>query len=220
MHRHHQTACRGAPDPIAALEINALLPHRLAALAGAWGGRLIHFSTDCVFSGSRGFYREEDPSDACDLYGRTKYLGEVHSANALTLRTSIIGRELSGRRSLLEWFLAQNGGSVRGFRRAIWSGLTTNHLARLVGEIIQHHSDLSGLYQAAAEPISKHDLLCLIREAYSLRIEMIPDETECCNRSLSGEKLRQAIGYTAPAWNELIRELSCDPTPYESGYPQ
>jgi dTDP-4-dehydrorhamnose reductase len=205
-----------AQDPVRAIAINALLPHRLAALASLWGGRLIHFSTDCVFSGARGPYREEDTSDACDLYGRTKYLGEVQTGNALTLRTSIIGRELSGRRSLLEWFLSQNGGTVHGFRRVIWSGVTTNHAAWLVGKIIRNHSSLSGLYQMAGRPICKHDLLCLLREAYSRQIEIVPDEKESSDRSMSGEKLRQAIGYTAPAWAELIQELASDPTPYES----
>jgi dTDP-4-dehydrorhamnose reductase len=209
-----------AHDPIASIAINALFPHRLAALAADWGGRLIHFSTDCVFSGARGGYREEDRSDACDLYGRTKFLGEVHAGNALTLRTSIIGRELSGRRSLLEWFLAQTGSSVRGFRRVIWSGVTTNHAARLVAEIIGKHGGLSGLYQVAGRPVSKHDLLCRLRDAYSLAVEIIPDDTEQGDRSMSGEKLRRAIGYTAPSWPEMIHELASDPTPYESWLPK
>lgn len=209
-----------AEDPIKAIAINALLPHRLAPLASSWGGRLIHFSTDCVFSGARGCYREEDASDACDLYGRTKYLGEVQTGNTLTLRTSIIGRELGGRRSLLEWFLSQKGGAVRGFRRVIWSGVTTNHAAWLVGKIIRDHSRLSGLYQVAGLPICKYDLLCLLREAYSRQVEIIPDECESSDRSMSGEKLWRAIGYTAPAWTELIRELASDPTPYESWLPQ
>jgi dTDP-4-dehydrorhamnose reductase len=209
-----------AQDPIKAIAINALLPHRLAPLVSSWGGRLIHFSTDCVFSGERGCYREEDAPDACDLYGRTKYLGEVQAGNTLTLRTSIIGRELSGRRSLLEWFLSQKGGTVRGFRRVIWSGVTTNHAAWLVNKIIRDHAGLSGLYQMAGRPICKHDLLCLLREAYSRQVEIIPDESETCDRSMSGDKLRQAIGYTAPPWTELIRELASDSTPYESWLPQ
>ncbi len=205
-----------AKDPIKSITINALLPHRLASLASSWGGRLIHFSTDCVFSGAHGGYREDDASDACDLYGRTKYLGEVQTGNTLTLRTSIIGRELGRRRSLLEWFLSQKGGAVRGFRRVIWSGVTTIHAAWLVSRIIRDHPGLSGLYQVAGCPISKHDLLCLLRDAYSRQIEIIPDESESCDRSMSGEKLRQAIGYTAPAWTELIRELASDSTSYES----
>jgi dTDP-4-dehydrorhamnose reductase len=205
-----------AQDPVQSITINALLPHRLADLAAAWRGKLIHFSTDCVFSGSRGSYREDDESDARDLYGRTKFLGEVQTENALTLRTSIIGREIGGRRSLLEWFLTQNGGSVRGFRQVIWSGITTNHAADLVARIINRHHGLSGLYQVAGLPVSKYDLLCLLRTAYSLDIDIIPDEIEISDRSMTGEKLRAAIGYVPPAWPELLHELASDPTPYES----
>jgi len=181
---------------------------------------LIHFSTDCVFSGARGGYDEHDPCDALDFYGRTKFLGEVDMGNALILRTSIIGRELKGRRSLLEWFLAQRGGSVPGFRRVIWSGITTNHAARLVAEIICKHPGLSGLYHVASQPLSKLELLFLLRKAYALAIEIVPDDAESSDRSMSGEKLRRAIGYRAPSWPELICELASDPTPYESWLPQ
>src|ERR1017187_1035651 len=121
-----------AVSPIPSITINSLLPHKLAQMAARWGGRVIHFSTDCVFSGKRGGYTEEDHSDAEDLYGKTKFLGEVAVANALTLRTSIIGRELTEHRSLLNWFLAQNHKTVRGYRRVVYSGVTTNYIAGLV----------------------------------------------------------------------------------------
>ena len=207
-------------DPIPSLTINSLLPHCLAAWCARWNGRLIHFSTDCVFSGSvsssrQGGYREDDPSDAADLYGRSKFLGEVDAPNALTLRTSIIGRELARHRSLLDWFLAQNHGHVRGFRRVIYSGVTTNHLAALVERIVQHHPGLNGLYQVASAPISKYDLLLAIREAYGMDIEIAPDESEISDRSMRGDKLHAAIGYQAPPWPELIAQLAEDPTPYE-----
>ncbi len=205
-----------AQDPAQAITINALLPHRLASLCQEWGGKLIHFSTDCVFSGTRGNYSEQDPCDAGDLYGQTKSLGEVRSGNALTLRTSIIGRELSGQRSLLEWFLAQRGGTVHGFSRVIWSGVTTNHAAWLVSEILRRHAGLCGLYQVAGRPVSKHDLLCMLRRAYSLNVEIVPDGTEVSDRSMCGDRLRRAIGYTAPSWDELTAELAGDATPYES----
>jgi len=206
---------REAVDAIPSITINSLLPHRLAQWCARWGGRLIHFSSDCVFSGTRGNYTEEDQSDATDLYGRTKYLGEVDAPNALTLRTSMIGRELKRHSGLLDWFLAQNHGCVRGFRRAIYSGVTTNHLAALVEHIIDSHSRLTGLYQVAAAPISKYDLLVALREAYQLDIEIIPDDTQVCDRSMKGDKLRAAIGYQAPAWRDLIAQLAQDPTPYE-----
>lgn len=205
-----------AQDPLASITLNALLPHRLAELVASWNGRLIHFSTDCVFSGTRGGYTEQDESDAHDLYGRSKFLGETAGTNALTLRTSIIGRELTEHRSLLEWLLAQRGPSVRGFRRVIYSGVTTNHLADLVATIIQDHPKLSGLYQVAGRPISKYHLLCLLRDAYGLNVTIEPDDTEQSDRSMSGAKLCRAIGYTAPTWPELIGQLVSDPTPYES----
>ena len=155
----------------------------------------------------------------------SKFLGEVHAPNALTLRTSIIGRELAHHRSLLDWFLAQgfprqgiprqNHGRVRGFRRVIYSGVTTNHLADLVEQIVQRHRGLNGLYQVASAPISKYDLLAAIRAAYRMDIEITPDETEISDRSMSGDKLRAAIGYVAPPWPELIAQLAEDSTPYE-----
>jgi dTDP-4-dehydrorhamnose reductase len=202
-----------ASDPLPSIAINALLPHRLAAWLRPWDGRLIHFSTDCVFSGHRGAYREDDPSDAEDLYGRTKFLGEVGASNALTLRTSIIGRELRHHRSLLDWFLQQRG-QVRGFSRVIYSGLTTNHLTSLVGDLIERHRALSGVYQVASQPISKHHLLQLLRQAYKLDVQIVADEREVSDRSLNGERFAAATGYVCPPWPVLVAELAADPTPY------
>jgi dTDP-4-dehydrorhamnose reductase len=184
-------------------------------MAARWGGRVIHFSTDCVFSGKRGGYTEEDPSDGEDLYGKTKFLGEVAVANALTLRTSIIGRELTEHRSLLDWFLAQNHNTVRGYRRVIYSGVTTNYLAELVASIIQEHPGLHGMYQVASEPISKYNLLSLLRDAYRLDVEIVPDDGEVSDRSMKGDKLLAAIGYRCPPWPVLVRQLAEDDTPYE-----
>jgi dTDP-4-dehydrorhamnose reductase len=176
---------------------------------------VIHFSTDCVFNGKRGCYTEDDSSDAEDLYGRSKYLGEVAADNALTLRTSVIGRELSQFRSLLEWFLAQNGKTIRGFRRVIYSGVTTNYLARRVGDLIAGHPSLSGLYQVTSAPICKYDLLCLLREAFKLDVEIVPDENEVSDRSMAGDAFLRDTGYQSPDWPGLIAELVNDTTPYE-----
>jgi dTDP-4-dehydrorhamnose reductase len=181
-----------------------------------WGGRVVHFSTDCVFNGHRGNYSEEDVSDAEDLYGKSKFLGEVTVANALTLRTSIIGRELTEHRSLLDWFLSQNHKTVRGYRKVIYSGVTTNHLAELVASIIQKHPGLNGLYQVASEPISKYDLLCLVREAYQLDVRIEPDDLEMSDRSMRCDRLREAIAYKCPAWPVLAHQLAEDTIPYES----
>lgn len=204
-----------AACPIPSIAINSLLPHKLADMASRWGGRVIHFSTDCVFSGRRGNYTEADPSDADDLYGKSKFLGEVAVTNALTIRTSIIGRELENHRSLLDWFLSNNHGRVRGFTRVIYSGVTTNYLAEFVAWAIRERPALSGLYQLASQPISKNDLLCMLRGAYGLDIEIAPDESEICDRSLDPGKLSRAIGFTRPAWPDLTAQLAADPTHYE-----
>jgi dTDP-4-dehydrorhamnose reductase len=205
---------QAASSPIPSITINSLLPHRLAELSAKWGGRLIHISTDCVFSGHRGMYKEGDLSDAEDLYGKTKFLGETTAANALTLRTSIIGRELTAHRSLLDWFLSNKGGRVSGYRKAIYSGVTTNHAADVVTDIITRYPDINGLYQVASEPICKLDLLCLLRNAYGLDIEVDPVDGEDLDRSMDGSKLRAATGYVCPPWAVLVKQLAEDPTPY------
>ncbi|MDD4053089.1 MAG: SDR family oxidoreductase [candidate division Zixibacteria bacterium] len=205
-----------ASAAIPSITINSLLPHLLAAWAAAWSGRLIHFSTDCVFSGKKGGYSEADPSDAEDLYGKSKFLGEViGAANALTLRTSIIGRELAHFQSLLEWFLAQGGKQVKGFRRVIYAGVTTNYISELVMKLIMKHPGLSGLFQVTAPAISKHDLLCRLRTAYDLDVEIIPDDREVSDRSMTGERFLRATGFSEPTWDDLIGQLAADATPYE-----
>ena len=204
-----------ASSPIPTITVNSLLPHQLAELCAKWGGRLIHFSTDCVFSGRQGMYKEGDPSDAEDLYGKTKFLGETTEANALTIRTSIIGRELVNHRSLLDWFLSNKGGCVKAYRKSIYSGVTTNHLAEVVSDIILRHPLLQGVYQVASEPISKHDLLYLLRGAYDLDVAIDPVDGEDVNRSMDGSKFRDATGYICPPWPTLVQQLVEDPTPYE-----
>lgn len=195
-----------AKESIPSLEINALLPHRLSLLCKGIGARLIHMSTDCVFSGKKGSYRETDPSDAEDLYGKTKYLGEVHDGNCLTLRTSIIGRELSRRKSLLEWFLAQHG-PVHGFTRAIFTGFTTLEMSRIIEKMIVDHPEAQGVYQVSSDPISKYELLLLFREKLGHDIEIIPDDSFACDRSLDSSRFRGEFSYVPPTWPEMIQEL-------------
>ena len=199
------------------IAINALLPHQLAAVLSEWGGRLIHISTDCVFDGRRGGYTEEDLTNAEDLYGRTKAMGETTAPNTLTLRTSIIGRELRTHRSLLDWALSQNHRTVNGFRQAWWSGVTTNHLAALIVNLIGEHPTLSGIYHVSSGRSSKFDLLHLIRDAYGLDMNIVPDDGFVLDRSLSGSKLREAIGYECPPLTQLIAEMAGDSTPYPQG---
>jgi dTDP-4-dehydrorhamnose reductase len=203
-----------ASSYISTITVNALLPHKLAELCSRWGGRLIHFSTDCVFSGRRGVYKEDDPSDAEDLYGKTKFLGETTEANALTLRTSIIGRELQHHRSLLDWFLSNKGGKVKGYSKSIYSGVTTNHLAEVVSEIIVKFPLLNGVFQVASEPISKYELLGLLRDAYAVDVEIVQVDGEDVDRSMDGLKFRAMTGYVCPPWIVLAKQLAEDPTPY------
>jgi len=204
-----------AKDPLASISVNALFPHRLAQLARAAGARLVHLSTDCVFSGREGNYAESARPDAEDLYGRTKLLGEVAGEGCLTIRTSMIGRELAGAHGLIEWFLSQEGGRVRGFERAVFSGLTTGALAEVIAKVVGEHRDLSGVRHVAAGPISKFDLLSLVKEVYGLRVRVEPDETFVCDRSLDGSRFRGETGVGAPSWPEMIGRMRDDPTPYK-----
>lgn len=206
---------REAQKALHSVRVNALLPHQLAETCSAWGGRLIHISTDCVFSGRRGGYRETDVTDAEDLYGRTKALGETVAENALTLRTSIIGRELFHFQSLLEWFVAQDHTRVLGYQRAMYSGTTTSELAAVVGDIIKDHPRLTGLYQVTGPTVSKCELLSLLRDAYALDVEIIPDNEFFCDRSMNGEKFCAATSYVSPGWPQLAKELAGGETPYE-----
>lgn len=203
-----------AQDPITSISINALFPHRLAVICRAANARLIHLSTDCVFSGRKGNYVEEDPSDAEDIYGKTKFLGEVAGTGCLTLRTSMIGRELAGCHGLLEWFFSQQGKTVRGFRRAIFSGFTTRALSETIASIIADHPKLDGIWHLAAEPISKFELLTLIKEKGGLHVQIEPDDTFSCDRSLNGTRFRKATSFVAPSWSDMISDLFKDITPY------
>lgn len=192
-------------NPLHVLPVNAMLPHRLANLCGLANARLIHVSTDCVFSGRKGNYTEADISDSEDLYGKSKYIGEVNDLpHAITLRTSIIGHESKTRHSLVDWFLSQEG-NVKGYTKAIFSGLPTVELARVIDEYVLPNPDLSGLYHVSAEPISKYDLLQLIATEYGKKITIEPDGHVMIDRSLGSGRFSSATGYVAPHWPELVK---------------
>jgi len=193
-------------DPLQAVPINTLLPHRLAALCQATGARLVQISTDCVFSGAKGNYQESDLPDADDLYGRSKLLGEVDYPHAITLRTSIIGHEMSGHRSLVGWFLSQQG-SVKGFTRAIFSGLPTVELARVVCDFVLPSPQLHGLYHVAAKPINKFDLLKLVAQTYGKDIEIVPSDDLVIDRSLNAGRFKAVTGYVPPEWPDLVQRM-------------
>ncbi len=193
---------------VQSIEINALLPHKLALLCERLGARLVHLSTDCVFSGSKGLYREDDLPDARDLYGRSKLLGEISTNGAITLRSSIIGLELSRKKSLIEWFLAQQG-IIQGFRRAIYSGVTTLEMAHIIEHLLMHHPNLSGIWQVASQPINKYELLSeLLKRLPGLDIEIEADDSFECDRSLDGSHFQQETGYKIPSWPLMLDELA------------
>ena len=204
-------------DPLHALAVNAMLPHHVAAICKAAGARFIHLSTDCVFSGDIGGYRESDVADARDLYGRTKLLGEVtNDDHCLTLRTSLIGRELHDGHGLAEWFFSQAGKRVRGYTRAVFSGFTTNAISRILGDIIERHPTLHGLYHLAAAPIAKYDLLLQLNDAFRCGAEIGADGSVVIDRSLDGSRFAAATGFQAPSWQEMIEEMRNDSTPYDA----
>ena len=196
-----------AKNPRISIYINALFPHLVAEACREVGAKLIQVSTDCVFSGNKGMYSEDDIPDPVDLYGRSKLLGEVSTGNALTIRKSVIGRELHGRTGLLEWVLSQKGKRVNGFAKAIYTGLTTDALCRVIREILLNHSDLSGIWQVASEPINKFDLLMQLNSSLGLEMTIDRDEDFVCDRSLDGSRFRERTGIIVPSWPEMIEDL-------------
>jgi dTDP-4-dehydrorhamnose reductase len=198
-----------ASQPLPSIAINSLFPHQLAHICKRIGSRMIHISTDCVFSGKKGNYSESDQSDAEDLYGKTKYLGEVAYPHCITLRTSIIGHELKGNYGLVEWFLRQKG-KVKGFTKAIYTGFPTMELARIIREQVIPKTDLSGLYHVSANPISKYELLKIVASLYKKTIDIEPDDKFFCDRSLDSSRFRKATGYVAPPWETLVADMHED----------
>jgi dTDP-4-dehydrorhamnose reductase len=192
-----------------AMRLNAEFPHELAAACATVGARLIHISTDCVFSGrlaAPARYSEADIPDADDVYGRSKLLGEVLQPPGLTLRTSFIGHELERRSGLLEWLVSQDGEQVFGFTKARFSGLTARELSRLVVRVVVVHPDLTGLWHVAGDPIDKHDLLLALRDVLGLSCDVVPRDEPVINRVLDGARFERATGYRAPSWEQMLAE--------------
>jgi dTDP-4-dehydrorhamnose reductase len=205
---------KAASDPLTSIAINSLFPHQLAHVTAARGARLIHFSTDCVFSGRRGNYAEDDLPDPTDLYGRSKLLGEVVARNVLTLRTSIVGRELRTHLGLIEWFLSQRGGRVNGYARALYSGLTTIAATDLVAWLIKAYPVLDGLWHVSGGPISKFELLQIVKRVYRLDIDIATDEAFVCDRRLDSTRFRKRTGWRPRPWEEMITEMYLDEASY------
>lgn len=198
-------------QPLVSIGVNALFPHKLVELSRSVGFRVIHFSTDCVFNGELGNYTEDSVTTGSDAYGKTKALGEINYPDSLTIRSSFIGRELVGKTELLEWLLAQNGKSIKGFTHAYYSGVSTIFMSTVVKKIIEEHVDLNQLVQLATpEPISKYDLLCCARDAFGLNIDIIPDDSVSIRPTLNGGMLAEKLSLVVPDWNTMMAELAAD----------
>lgn len=196
-----------AKQAVPSIQVNALFPHQLASLAGLVGSRVVHVSTDCVFSGQRGDYTEADTPDPVDLYGLTKLLGELDGEGCVTLRTSIIGLERAGRQGLVEWALAQKG-VIPGYRRARYSGLTTMELTRVIDRVITRHPDMQGVWHVASEPISKLELLAgLLKKLDRVDVDLVADDAFSCDRTLGAARFEEATGYRPMAWDVMLDEL-------------
>ncbi len=193
-------------DPSITLPINSIFPHKLAKICSTCDSRLIHISTDCVFSGAKGFYNEDDIPDSQDLYGISKRLGETDYPHAITIRTSIIGHELNSSRGLIEWFLSQNG-SVEGYTKAIFSGLPTNEIAKIIRDYVIPNNNLNGVYNVSSDPISKYELLCLVAKTYKKSIKITKNKDFKINRSLDSSRFREITGFIPLTWQELVKSM-------------
>jgi len=205
------TIRRGSTKNISdTIYLNSFFPHQLSNWAVAFKKRLIHFSTDCVFSGSEGSYLEDTTPDALDYYGKTKGLGEVNSKSSLTIRSSMIGPELFNKTELFEWIINNKEKEINGFSRVMYSGVTTVYMAKLVADLIDNHKNLSGIYNVASKPISKFELLRLINDNFDLGLIINDDKTVISNKTLNASKIEKEIGLQPPSWDELIFELKKD----------
>lgn len=195
-----------AKNAIESIEVNSLLPHRLAEVCMDRGMRLVHLSTDCVFTGEKGSYLDQDLPDARDMYGRSKMMGEVEGTGVVTLRTSIIGLELARKRSLIEWFLSQTG-TIKGYRKAIYTGFTTVEMSRIIEKLLMAPVPAQGIYNVSSDPIDKYSLLCLLRDRLGKVLEIIPDDEFVCDRSLDSGRFRKEFNYVPPDWQVMLDEL-------------
>ena len=203
-------------DKIRTLTINSIFPNQLAQLSAELDFRLITISTDCVFDGKVGNYSESDEANARDLYGMSKFLGEVIEGRSLTIRTSIIGRELSTSHSIVEWFLTHRSGTVDGYTKAKYSGFPTIELADTITNLINNFPDLNGLLHISSDPISKYDLLTLVNKHFDANVSIIPSEAVVVDRSLDSSRFKTLTGFSSPDWESMVARMAADPTLYDS----
>lgn len=193
-------------NKIVSIEINSLFPHRLAEICERNKARVIHFSTDCVFTGDKGNYNETDLADARDTYGLTKYMGEIDYPHSLTLRTSIIGHELNSSVSLLDWFLSQDR-ACNGYSKAVFSGLPTITVAKFLNDYVFPNEELHGIYNFSSHAINKYELLEKIKKQYGKNIQITPSEKLVIDRSLDSSRLREATGFKPQSWEEMVADM-------------
>jgi dTDP-4-dehydrorhamnose reductase len=198
-----------AKAAIPSIQVNSLWPHVLADACAQAGARMVHVSTDCVFSGSRGGYTESDVPDAFDLYGRSKLLGEVADRdNAVTLRTSIIGWQIGEPTGLVGWFAAHRKERLKGFTKAVFSGLTTRALTEVIRDVVMPDASLSGLWHVSVEPIDKYTLLTKLAAAMGWDVEIEPAEDLVIDRSLDSTRFRERTGWARPSWDEMLAGMA------------
>ncbi|MGZ3748340.1 MAG: dTDP-4-dehydrorhamnose reductase family protein [Pseudobdellovibrionaceae bacterium] len=197
-------------QPIPSIKINSLLPHQLAEMSQKVGSRFFHFSTDCVYSGTKGFYNESDATDPQDLYGKSKAICEVGGPGCFTIRSSIIGPELDSHLGLFEWFCRQKGKRVKGYRNALYTGFTTAAMSRILIMLIEKFPEMSGVWNVASNPISKYEILCKINKVLNLGITIDEDQSYAMNRTLDGSKFQKATDFIPPSWDEMISQLAQD----------
>ena len=199
-----------------AITINSLFPHHLASLCESQNCRLIHFSTDCVFDGAPGIKKVSDTPNATDIYGTTKRLGEVDYGDPITIRSSIVGAQIVGNESLFQWAISQKGKSIKGFTGALYSGLTTMTMSKVILEIVDNFPQLSGIQQIASEAITKHDLLRKLNAALGLNLDICADNTIIYDRTLDGSEFVEQTGVRIPTWDEMIIEFAGDQAFYSN----
>lgn len=191
--------------PSQAILVNSYFPHYLDEMSEKYNYKLIHISTDCVFSGhDGGGYKEDSPKTATTVYGTSKALGEINNNRSLTLRTSIIGPDTNPNGiGLFEWFMKQKD-EVHGFRKAFWSGVTTIELAKQIE--IAMNSNLTGLYHITnGQKINKYDLLTIIKDVFNKDIKIIPDDNYSCDKSLV--VTREDYKFNIPSYHQMIVEM-------------
>jgi dTDP-4-dehydrorhamnose reductase len=204
------TIRRGADNNLDTKSLNSFLPQKIDSWCKTYGKKQILFSTDCVFSGKKGNYNDLDTPDASDNYGRSKGNGEINSINTLTIRSSMIGREVYNKTELLEWVISNKKNTIKGFDGVIYSGVTTLWMSSLMIEIVKNYQDLSGIYNISSSPISKFNLIKKINHYFKLHINLVKDSSYSSNKSLNSDRFFSKTKLKKPDWDDMLLNLYID----------